>query len=293
MKLTIPKKFILLIIVIGVLVFSSDYFLLDSSKNKFIESESQKINANLVLARQSIEDRLREYQSITQIISKELSLKKLVNSNVNTKEWESEKGHSIEHFQDFCTSIKDCLKIRYINSKGDEVIRIEKKYGSFESKEVAKLNLQNIKNRTYFKSVIETQREMLYVSRLDLNIEHDKVEEPYVPTLRVGKPLYNSENKLQGVLMINFYGQKIIDIIKSIDEDYTLLSEDLRYIIHPQNPAYQWGRQLDTIYRAVIHRNKDGRYIHLGHDFTKGGGNRARTVYDKIHIRAFWRENLA
>ncbi len=104
-------------------------------------------------------------------------------------------------------------QIRYIDTVGDEIIRINYDNGAWL---VADDDLQNKKDRYYFYETIELDKEDVLVSPLDLNIEHGEIELPYKPMIRFSTPLHNDAGELQGVIVLNYLGKTVLDDFKEI-----------------------------------------------------------------------------
>lgn len=56
-------------------------------------------------------------------------------------------------------------------------------------------------------------KDEIFISPIDLNIELGKVEIPYVPTVRVATPVFNSENKKIGIIILNVYFDKFLKLL--------------------------------------------------------------------------------
>ena len=79
-------------------------------------------------------------------------------------------------FLNMSTHRKTYDQIRYLDETGMEVIRVNFNQGQVVSVPVGKL--QNKAKRYYFADAFRLKQGQLFVSPLDLNVEHGKVEEP-------------------------------------------------------------------------------------------------------------------
>jgi two-component system, NarL family, sensor histidine kinase EvgS len=81
-------------------------------------------------------------------------------------------------------------QIRYIDLNGQEDIRID--FNAGKPSIIARENLQNKVDRYYFTDTIKLDRNSIFVSPFDLNIEHNKLEIPYKPMIRYATPVFDS-----------------------------------------------------------------------------------------------------
>ncbi len=98
-------------------------------------------------------------------------------------------------------------QIRFIDDSGQEKIRVNNTLGKGEI--IPEEKLQNKKGRYYFDEAYALSEGQIYVSPLDLNVEQNKVEEPYKPMLRIATPVFEQGEK-KGILIINFLAQELI-----------------------------------------------------------------------------------
>ena len=79
-------------------------------------------------------------------------------------------------------------QIRFIDMEGNEVIRIN--YDPDGSLLVDQADLQNKKDRYYFTDTMNLKKEKIYISKLDLNVENNVIEDPIKPMLRISMPYF-------------------------------------------------------------------------------------------------------
>ncbi|QOY54746.1 diguanylate cyclase [Candidatus Sulfurimonas marisnigri] len=102
------------------------------------------------------------------------------------------------------------MQFRFIDNNGYESIRIERDSSGSVPYEIDKKNLQNKAERYYFKETKNIEKDRVWFSNVDLNIEHGKIVQPIVPTLRVAKAYYVN-NEFKGILIINIFMKKILE----------------------------------------------------------------------------------
>lgn len=133
---------------------------------------------------------------------------------------------------------KDYMQIRYINEHGIEVLRFDRdksSNGPYKSQ-----ILQNKSNRYYFKNVSKMKNGDTWFSKIDLNIEYNKVEIPFKSVVRVGTPLI-IDGEFKGILIINVFMKELLDsITKSSLYDIYLIDKDGYYLHHKYN-KFDWS----------------------------------------------------
>lgn len=125
-------------------------------------------------------------------------------------------------------------QIRYLDSTGMEIVRVN--FNDGNPIIVAKGSLQNKGKRYYFSDAFALEKGKIFVSPLDLNIEKGIIERPnkanikpketdfnntwilakdnkYVkPMIRFAKPVFNSQNEKEGVVLINFLAARLLNL---------------------------------------------------------------------------------
>ena len=99
-------------------------------------------------------------------------------------------------------------KIRWIDERGVERLRVN--YADDRAYVVPEEKLLDRKGRYFFEDTNALKEGEMYVSPLDLNIENDRIEEPFVPTIRFGMPVFNSKGQKRGILLLNYYADTML-----------------------------------------------------------------------------------
>jgi diguanylate cyclase (GGDEF)-like protein len=132
-------------------------------------------------------------------------------------------------------------QIRYIDITGDERIRINLVDGNAYA--VPNAELQNKGDRYYFTSTIQMAPGTVYISKLDLNIENGVIEMPMKPMLRIASPIYDPSGKVQGIIVLNYLAQEMLNRFQtfagnSFGEMVLLNSEG--YWLSSENSTDEW-----------------------------------------------------
>ena len=133
-------------------------------------------------------------------------------------------------------------QIRFLDNTGQEVVRIN--YNNGAPSVIAKEKLQNKAHRYYFTESYSLKNNQIYASPFDLNMENKAVEVPLKPMIRFATPVFNTEGKKQGVVILNYLGQFLINDIKRGIRGFdgnTLLINPLGYYLMSADNALNWN----------------------------------------------------
>lgn len=124
-------------------------------------------------------------------------------------------------------------QVRILDSTGMELIRINLEGSS--SVIVPQEQLQSKGDRYYFKETFALKKGELYVSPLDLNIEHGRIEQPLKPMIRFGTPLFDKTGHKRGIIIFNYLAENLIRKLKDLPADtpgrYMLLNQEGYWLV--------------------------------------------------------------
>ncbi len=146
-------------------------------------------------------------------------------------------------------------QMRYIDIGGMEDIRINSNAG--QPFIVPQVELQNKSGRYFFRDTVKLARGEVFVSPLDLNIEHGKIELPFKPMIRFGTPVFDSAGRKRGVLILNYFGQDAIEHFLSMmssggRSDAMLLNSKGYWLSSPVS-GDEWGFMLGRTDKTFGH----------------------------------------
>jgi diguanylate cyclase (GGDEF)-like protein len=147
-------------------------------------------------------------------------------------------------FLDIAKSSPDVMQLRYIDTKGNEILRVQRDEADKKVTLVDKKYLQNKSDRYYFKAIMKLDDGEYWFSKLDLNIEHGKIEIPIRPVLRIGTPYYYKGEK-KGILIINIFMNNFLNSLVTSDI-YNI------YLVDKEN----------NILKNTLHKNEWNKYLH-------------------------------
>jgi signal transduction histidine kinase len=137
-------------------------------------------------------------------------------------------------------------QIRYLDDAGQERIRIN--YNDGNPLIVPEKELQSKANRYYFTQTMLLKHDEVFVSPLDLNVEHDKIEEPFKPVIRFATPVFDKNHAKRGVLILNYLGNALLDKLAEVSVSFPgsswLLNRDGYFLRGPsaqEEWAFMWA----------------------------------------------------
>lgn len=149
-------------------------------------------------------------------------------------------------------------QIRYLDLNGNEIVRIN--YAPAGSYAAAQQSLQNKKDRAYFTDTIGLQRNQIYISKLDLNVENNQIEQPIKPMLRLSTPYFGTDGSLQGIIILNYSACDILDQVEKLSTtslDNVYLLNAAGYWLYNKNDsskewAFMYPKRTSTSFAAAF-----------------------------------------
>ncbi len=134
-------------------------------------------------------------------------------------------------------------QVRLIDEEGIEIIRVN--YDLVRPVIIPEAKLQNKKDRYYFYDSFKLNRNEVFISPLDLNVENGKIEQPLKPMLRFATPVFDNQNVKKGVIVLNYYGQNIINEFENknnpLIKDHLMFLNSEGYWFKGQDADNDWG----------------------------------------------------
>ncbi len=229
-------------IAFAALILSSIYML----HVRLSAQESLKHFKNNVVA-----DSFQKQRYLDNFLSRSSNLIRAISDN---KEFISfiKTGKSKKIAQDLLRSMilidKSYMQLRYIDKAGNEIIRFDRT--NIGSPVKQQKNLQNKSKRYYCKKCASLQKNDIWFSNIDLNVEHGKIEKPIKPVIRVSIAIYD-KHKYMGFLILNVFMKHYLnDLTNSSVYDLYLCDLNGNFLIS-KNPQDNWSRYLDKKINAL------------------------------------------
>ena len=137
---------------------------------------------------------------------------------------------------------------RFIDNAGMETIRINRSGG--QPVIVPDTELQNKKDRYYFRDTLEGAKGRVFVSPLDLNVERGQVESPVKPVMRFGISICDEKGDERGIIMLNYLGNNFFDVLarrpRQVEHYSLLLLNKDGYFLRGLTRKDEWGFMYDN-----------------------------------------------
>lgn len=242
-------------VISAVSIFVTGYYQLNAAHKEF----SAMAKNTLVFKKEFIHAQTNNFKNNFIAVEKTPEFKDFIQSDPNKST--IDKEHITSIMMAIAYSDSNIMQFRFLDKSGYEAIRIERASIGTLPYKVEKNFLQDKAQRYYFKKAKEIGENDIWFSQVDLNIEHEKLEQPIVPTLRIAKPYYiNGEFK--GILIINIFMKKILDeVMKSelfnvaiIDKESHILTNNLQGY---DKQKREWTRYLENAREVRYVQDKD------------------------------------
>ncbi len=254
----ILKHFLLIylpiITALSIILFSAIYYDKKSLVRNTVIVESSRID----IAIERITRDVASVETDLRIIANLLLLQRYLDNQNQTLREKLEKDLLV-----LARETRRYDQLRYLDLNGQEVIRIN--YNNGQPSIVPRAQLQNKAERYYFSNTIKLNRNEIYVSPFDLNIEHGALEVPYKPIMRFGTPVFDSQGQKAGIIVLNYLGDELLQNFRTVLQDnksfHSMLLNSDGYWLKGLTPGTEWGFMLgdDTLtfehdYPDVWHR---------------------------------------
>jgi len=142
-------------------------------------------------------------------------------------------------------------QIRYIDERGWERVRVDSINQNVRI--VPKTELQKKSDEPYFPATMQLPAKAIYVSQMNLNRERGRIEVPHKPTMRFATPIFDAKGAKKGIIIINLFGSKILNQIKSQRGSMYLVNQHGFFLKHPDS-AKEFGFELGADFKlAELH----------------------------------------
>ena len=225
-KITFFSTFTL---VIAMLLFFYTVYI--NSHKQFVINTQRNINNEVELISNDIANAIGKVAQDVVFLSKTPPIFGIIRSHQNQGK-DIEENSTISQWKNRLASIFTSMlkvnpnytQIRLIGiaDNGKEIVRVNRnKNMVFKTIESA---LQQKEHRDYLKKAINLTQGSIMFSRLNYNIEKNKITHPLEPTLRVITPVYNKKQQVFGLIVINVNIENYLtDILFSSSIEYDLV----------------------------------------------------------------------
>ncbi len=237
------KSALLFTTIIVVALFLLGY-LINRQASKVISdySQDQLLHASS-LVKKSFYSMLNEVANDIAMISKSPAIDDYIN-NPSTENY----GNLEKSFPIILSEKPNYFQIRLldVNDRGKEIIKYEKVNDHI--KKVSFDKLQHKGEKKYYMEAIAMDDESFYYSEISLNEEFGKVSRPHTPTLRAIGKVFNREDQLKTLLVINVDVSAFFEEVNQIgkQEIESLIIDDRGEYKYASDSTKRFGTQLGS-----------------------------------------------
>lgn len=224
------------------------------SANLYLENQN-KLKSEISL----LQNRIANDFVTTSLVMKSISESPELNSLLNERS-RSNIDDLADYFQKTIASNPSYSQLRYINQKGDEVVRIDQEQSRVTR--VADSNLQNKADRYYVSDTMKLNIGEYYISPLDLNVEKNKIVEPFEPTIRISTPVADNQGNKAGLVILNVLYTDMLDSLATRDDN----DQTLRIYFANSDGDWFRGPNPDDAWAFMF---PGGEKLRVGHRYPK------------------------
>jgi two-component system, sporulation sensor kinase D len=181
--------------------------------------------------------------------------------------------NSLDTFYTIAQSDQRIMQLRYLDESGKERIRIDRTDMGQLPIQIKPAKLQDKSQRDYFIASSKNRAGELYISKLDLNIEHGKIEVPYKPVLRFALPVFEKERR-RGIVIVNIFMENILSELVASQLFNLYLYNSENRLLYSNDSAYgNWTCYLRPectfdksriLLQREIFKVSDGEKLYIG-----------------------------
>ena len=212
------------------------FYLVESTENEtvLIENEKDHLHSGV----QAVNRALLTLARDNRYLANSLPLAKVIAPGPETLEY------AARDFAAFIDAKRVYSKVRWIDEAGMERARVDLVAG--RAQVVPPDRKESKAGRYYFDEAMETQRGEVYLSRLDLEIEHGLIEQPYHPVLRAAVPLFDRQQR-RGIAIVTYEVRDLfqrVEHVASSREGRWMLLDQQGYWLRSPDPDEEFGFML-------------------------------------------------
>jgi diguanylate cyclase len=223
--------FVSLTVILAILSISITLTIIRSERLMYASAESYQIS----IIHESIN---KSIEYITIDIRTLVSLRDL--QTYCTVPSESNRRHLMHTFSEYIGHRTMYDQIRYIDTKGNEIVQLRQSNGTFET--IPDSLHVNRSSYDYFEKTKLLSINGIYISPLTLNTDEGIVEQK--PILRFAIPVYDSLGIFHGVMVLDVLGsfleEKLQETENNVSSHISFLNSD-GYWLHSSNTEDEWG----------------------------------------------------
>jgi len=216
------------------------YFGYTTAAQSLYNNALEKQNDELSRLSENILFKLQEVPKDLQFLSEFYIMKRYLQwSKVNeSKKIALWRNRVSDAFVSFLESKQSYMQLRLISPNGREEIRVDYNIRTGLTTIKSALQLQDKSSNDYFKKTMLLKKGQVYFSVMDLNQERGRVIRPLTPVIRMATPIIDSDGVNRGIVILNMYGDSLLNILRETEIDRVLdkvilTNEKGQYLFQP------------------------------------------------------------
>ncbi|WP_416307885.1 sensor histidine kinase [Neptunicella sp. SCSIO 80796] len=210
----------------------------------------QQQDDKLFVAKSMFDRELGSLRDLLNLLYRSQSLKK--NPDI---EFEDTLKDVQTHFANVGLASRYISQVRWIDISGQEIVRLDFRGGEYRV--FNDEQLQNKKSRYYVQQGLLVAAPQIYVSPIDLNVEHGKIVKPFEATVRASISTDKSDFLIQGILVINYNLSQLLDNIRKLnspESELSIVNQDGYWLLNAE-PDMEWGFMLNAPEQSLANRS--------------------------------------
>lgn len=232
---------ILMFLALGSLYFGVMIYNLETKRHEMVKATMEK-ETQLVDAEKHIIS-----NDLNKLIADVFILRDNISSNLNEDGLNENQNRIEKDWLSIIENKKIYDQVRYLDENGMELIRIDLE--GDEGITYHGKDLQNKGDRYYFTDTMKLKKGEVYISPLDLNIEHGKIEQPIKPMLRISTKVHDKNGKCKGIVIVNYYAKIMLADFDKMGYGSTgtifLINNDGYWLRNPEKPETEFTFMYD------------------------------------------------
>ncbi|MHB9069315.1 MAG: ATP-binding protein [Sedimentisphaerales bacterium] len=227
-----------------VIVFFAIFAIVNAQEKIWKNNLNKELQMHIHSETTGIENRLGRVVQDISFLADTIEASEIFNNS-------SERAYSnlTELFARFGYARRVYAQLRILDTGGRETVRVDFKNG--KATICPENKLQDKSGRPYFTDSVVLDKGLIYISKLNLNVENEKIEIPYNPMIRFATPVFDRSGTKKGVLVLNYMASALIAIVKdhsksSFDTNIKsqFLNQDGYWLYTPEQEKC-WGFMFD------------------------------------------------
>ncbi|RXJ75510.1 hypothetical protein CRV03_13175 [Arcobacter sp. F155] len=233
--------FLMVFALLALLIFSFKI----SNKNDINTLSSDRIKEKILIKEKGFSSKIDSYISTLEAISHNSFLKEYISKN--------EKKEDLEQLLvTIQRTLPEAIQIRILDMQGMEKIRVNRvSLGRLNEKKFSHIvpanELQDKSNRDYFQKFKELEAYEVGFSKIDLEIEQEKIVIPKQTSLRLGTVVNDNQGRKSAILIININMTEFFEEFeKNVLYDVMLIDKKGKFILHSNKKYGILSNTFDT-----------------------------------------------